>query len=250
MDERWIYILNLMETILILLTAVGSIIAASAAILALNLAKKYLPQHSKKLEIEDFFNNRNRLFSLSEKLKKPLKDVLWSAVMYNEISVKTDNEVKMWQFDEEIPVPIQFIHPYNLIEVFYNRTIKNSDSLVEIISEIESLLIFINDEELKSSFNLVRVRVNQIALIPKIQYDYKKFTCKDILNRTLWPRDRKDFEKDKWVLTPWEENVLKSFKFLDFGGYDETYTYQGIMELIKGFQKNIMNYLERKIKED
>lgn len=250
MNERWVYFFELMETILALLTTIGSIAAATAAILALNLAKKYLPQHSRKLEVENFFNNRNRLFSSSEKLKKPLKEVLWNSVLYNEISIKSDTEAKMWRYDEESPVPVQYIHPYSVIEVFYNRIIKYSDSLEELISEVESLLIFIDDDELKSSFNLIKVRIDQITGIPKIDYDFNNFICKDILNKELWPKDRIASKKGEWVLSSYEENMLKEFKHLDLGGYDETYTYRGIMKLIGGFQKNIMNYSERKLKDD
>ncbi|MBN3583285.1 hypothetical protein JYB64_12875 [Algoriphagus aestuarii] len=172
MHERWNEIYQIMETWLALITAIASIGSFIVVFLGYKLAKKFLEQHLKKIQLEDFFKNRSDLYFELESLDKIVKKITFSRIHYFEtkLEVPTEIEIHWYNMGPNSSVHFSAFDKDHIVEVFYRRIYNNHQLLTSSLKKIRSILTFLEDDQLINLLNQLSPKIESL-----ISFNYHFF---------------------------------------------------------------------------
>lgn len=246
MDDRWVRILQFMETFLDLFTVLLTAFSLVFVWKGYRLAEKFLSQHLEKVQLEEFFKNRRELYFELEKLLEIFHRITFPRIKQSETNLEVESFIDLeWHImGPDSLMSFNAFKNEHRVEVFYRRIANEFNNLLNSKEKIRSILIFLEDLEMLEIYNLLESKVDNLLSFNSHFYEDKVLT--ELVKGQSYERGSVRFIHPEIFEN--RVNLLESYiGNLYSDNYNENPSYNQLKEISLSLQKLILSYPKKLI---
>ncbi|WP_157807090.1 hypothetical protein [Algoriphagus formosus] len=152
-----------MDTFFAFLTFMSGVFSLCILYKGYRLGKKYLLQHAQKLKIEEFYEVRSKLYWEIDRLQNLVLNVVRTEVRIHELRGISKSQEVPFLSDEERVLFMNGLLFAQQVQVTHDRIIQNKNSIIKCVGGILEILLFLDLDFLKQSFENIRIKCEYLT---------------------------------------------------------------------------------------